>query len=418
MRHLKIAALAGVAVASMTLTACSSDSGSSGSNSGDSTGPITFVAGKDNNGTMRAIVEQWNKDHADQKVTFQEQSDKADQQHDDLVQHFKAKDSGYDVASVDVVWTAEFAAQQWLEPLDDKYKLDTAALVKPAVAAATYAGKLYAAPLATDGGLLYYRSDLVKTPPKTWGELTSACSIAKSNNMGCYAGQFAKYEGLTVNASEAINSAGGEVVKADGKTPNIDTPEARTGLKFLVDSYKSGVIPKEAITYQEEQGRQAFEAGKLLFLRNWPYAYSLASTDGSSKVKGKFKVAPLPGPDGPGASTLGGHNLGISTYSKHKKTSLEFIKFLESEQVQKSQLEKASNAPVLSSLYDDPALQKKFPYLPVLKTSVETAKSRPVTPFYPAVTAAIQENTYAAIKGEKSIDQAVKDMQNAISSAK
>ena len=30
-------------------------------------------------------------------------------------------------------------------------------------------------------------------------------------------------------------------------------------------------IPKEAITFQEEQGRQAFQSGKLLFLRNWPY---------------------------------------------------------------------------------------------------------------------------------------------------
>ena len=57
---------------------------------------------------------------------------------------------------------------------------------------------------------------------------------------------------------------------------------------MLADHYKNGDIPKEAITYQEEQGRQAFEAGKLLFLRNWPYVYSLARTDGSSKVKDKF----------------------------------------------------------------------------------------------------------------------------------
>ena len=42
------------------------------------------------------------------------------------------------------------------------------------------------------------------------------CKIAKAHHMGCYAGQFAKYEGLTVNASEAINAAGGHVVK-DGR---------------------------------------------------------------------------------------------------------------------------------------------------------------------------------------------------------
>jgi multiple sugar transport system substrate-binding protein len=422
MRQARIAgvcSIATVVIASMALAACSSGGGGGGggSSSGDTTGPITYVAGKDNNGSFRAIIDKWNTAHPDQKVTFKEQSDKADQQHDDLVQHFKARDAGYDVVSVDVVWTAEFAAQQWLEPLEGNYKLDTSALVEPAVKAATYAGKLYAGPTATDGGMLYYRSDLVKTPPKTWAELTAACSIAKANNMACYAGQFAKYEGLTVNASEAINSAGGEVVKADGTTPNVDTPEAKAGLQFLVNSYKNGTIPKEAITYQEEQGRIAFEQGKLLFLRNWPYVYSLATTDGSSKVKGKFGVAPLPGPNGIGASTLGGHNMGISVYSKHKKTGLEFIKFVESPEIQKFQLEKASNAPIIASVYDDPTLQAKFPYLKTLKESVLAAKSRPVTPFYPAVTAAIEENAYAAIKGEKSVDQAVKDMQAAIASA-
>jgi multiple sugar transport system substrate-binding protein len=40
-----------------------------------------------------------------------------------------------------------------------------------------------------------------------------------------------------------------------------------------------------------------------------------------------------------------------------------------------------------------------------------------VTPFYPAVTEAIQANTYAALQGQKSTQQALKDMQAAIASA-
>lgn len=425
-RHRPRIALIGLAAAAtVALAACGSSSSSSSSSSsagassssggGGAHGPITYVQGKDNNGTIQGLVDQWNSSHPSEKVTLKQQSDQADQQHDDLVQHFKAKDSGYDVMSVDVIWTAEFAAQGWLRDLTGK--IDTSVLIQPAVKAATYAGKVWAAPFATDGGLLYYRSDLVPTPPKTWDEMTSDCSIAKKNNMSCYAGQYAKYEGLTVNASEAINSAGGEIVKSDGKTPDVDTPAAAKGLSFLVDSYKSGVIPQQAITYQEEQGRQAFESGKLLFLRNWPYAYSLATTDGSSVVKGKFKVAPLPGPSGPGSSTLGGHNLGISAYSKYPGTALDFLKYMESSDTQRAQLEKASNAPVLTALYDDPALQQKFPYLSTLKTSVTSAISRPVTPFYPAVTGAIEENAYAAIKGSKSVEQALKDMQAAIASA-
>ena len=106
--------------------------------------------------------------------------------------------------------------------------------------------------------------------------------------MDCYAGQFQKYEGLTVNASEAINTAGGVIVGEDGKTPSVNTPEAAKGLGRLADAYENGNIPKQAITYTEEEGRASFEAGKLLFLRQWPYVYSLATTEGSSKVKGKF----------------------------------------------------------------------------------------------------------------------------------
>ena len=171
---------------------------------------------------------------------------------------------------------------------------------------------------------------------------------------------------------------------------------------MLADHYKNGDIPKQAITYQEEQSRAAFEAGKLLFLRNWPYVYNLASTDASSKVKGKFAVAPLPGVNGPGTSTLGGHMAAISAYSKHKATALDFLKFLTSAEQQKTNMEKGSLAPVIESIYTDPALVAKYPVpADAAMTSIANAVSRPVTPFYPAVTKAIQDNSYAAIKGEK-----------------
>ena len=42
---------------------------------------------------------------------------------------------------------------------------------------------------------------------------------------------------------------------------------------------------------------------------------------------------------------------------------------------------------------------------------------RPVTPFYPAVTEAIETNVYAALQGQKSSEQALKDLQAAIKSA-
>ncbi len=134
-------------------------------------------------------------------------------------------------------------------------------------------------------------------------------------------------------------------------------------------------------------------------------------------MKDTFGVAPLPGKDGPGASSLGGHNMAISVYSKHKATALDFVNFMTSEASGKFYALQGSLAPVMASLYTDPDLVKQLPYLPVLKTSIENAVPRPVTPFYPAVTKAIQDNAYAALKGEKPVDQALSDMQTAISSA-
>ncbi|HSL36682.1 MAG TPA: ABC transporter substrate-binding protein [Arthrobacter sp.] len=414
--------VAAAGVLALTLSACGGGGGGSTTAGGDAEqgldgrGPITYVQGKDNSNVVRPLIEKWNAAHPDEKVTFKEQTDQADQQHDDLVQNYQAKNPNYDVASVDVVWTAEFAAKGWLQPLKDKMAVDTAGMLKPTIDAGSYKGTLYAAPVSSDGGILYYRSDLVPTPPKTWDEMMGMCSIAKENGIGCFAGQYAKYEGLTVNASEAINSAGGSVLDADGK-PSLNTPEAKEGLENLAAAYADGSIPKEGITFQEEQGRQAFQDGKLLFHRNWPYVYNLAATEGSSKVKDVLGMTALPGKDGPGASTLGGHSAAISVYSKNKATALDFVKFLVNEENQKFFATQGSLAPVLEALYADQELVAKLPYLPVLKTSIENAVPRPVTPFYPAVTKAIQENAYSAIKGEKSVDAALSDMQKSIESA-
>ena len=422
-RSMKLAPVAMLGAIALVLTACSSSSTTSGGTAGGPAasgltgrGPITYVQGKDNSNVVKPLVAKWNAAHPTEKVTFKEQTDQADQQHDDLVQNFQAKNPNYDVMSVDVVWTAEFAAKGWLQPLAGKTALDTSKMLPATVKAATYNKVLYAAPVSTDGGILYYRKDLVPTPPKTWTEMMGMCSIAKAKNIGCYAGQFFKYEGLTVNAAEAINSAGGTIIGADGK-PTVTSAEATKGMQNLVTAYADGSIPKEGITFKEEDSRLAFENGKLMFLRNWPYVYNLAKTDGASTVKTTFGMAPLPGATGPGASSLGGHSAAISVYSKNKATAADFLKFLTSTEQQTAFVTEGSLAPVLSALYDDTTLSAKHPYLPVLKTSLENAVPRPVTPFYPAVSKAVQDNAYAAIKGEVPVGTALSNMQKAIAAA-
>jgi len=132
----------------------------------------------------------------------------------------------------------------------------------------------------------------------------------------------------------------------------------------------------------------------------------------------KFGISLLPGMEpGSSASFIGGDLVVVPKGSKRVSYAIDFMKFMESDPVQKYLLLQASNAPVISALYTDPTLVAKAPYLPVLLKSIQTAVPRPVTPFYPAVTKAIETNVYAALQGQKSSEQALKDLQAAINSA-
>ncbi|HEV2782416.1 MAG TPA: ABC transporter substrate-binding protein [Actinophytocola sp.] len=413
--------------AAALLAACGSDSGNTGGGGGggggqpaalEGRGEITFVSGKDTSGNMQKLIDKWNTDHPTEKVRIVELPESADGQRQQMVQNAQIKSDAYTVLNLDVVWTAEFAANRWVVELpQDQFDLDN--YLKPAVDTAKYRDKLYALPVYGDGGLLYYRKDLLDQaglqPPKTWTELIAACQKVRglpgTENMGCYAGQFEKYEGLTVNFAEAVQSAGGTIVNEDG-TPAVNSSQAKTGLDTLVQGFKTGAIPQQAITFKEEEGRRAFQAGQLLFHRQWPYQWALANkTDGSSQVVGKFDVAPLPGVNGPGSSSLGGHNFAISAFAKNKATALDFIKYFSNEDNQRSNLLATSQAPTRTKLYEDSELVQKFPYLPTLKASIEGAKPRPKAVKYGDVTAAIQENAYAALTGTKSADQALSDLQ-------
>src|SRR5690606_12278892 len=252
--------------------------------------------------------------------------------------------------------------------------------------------------------------------PANWDALVSSCEAAEGADVDCLQTQLSQYEGLTVAATQFIHSWGGKVVGEDGKTPELDTDQAREGLTALVDAYKGGVIAPQTDAFTEEETAQAFLAGETMYSYNWPYMYESGQSDPTSQVQGKFQVAPIVGKDGAGQSTLGGYNNAINVFSENKETARAFLEFIISEDVQMGFAEQ-SFPPVLSSIYDDEALQQEFPYMPALKAALDNAEPRPVTPFYPSVSKAIQDNTFAALRGEKDVQQALTDMTAAIEQA-
>lgn len=431
MRRRSFLSAAGVGTVGVTAAACGSSSKSTTGSAVSSSkgpalsgkGPFTYVAGKDNSGFLPKQVAAWNAAHPSEKCTFVQLSASADSQRQSMVQNALAKSTTYGVLSVDVVWTAEFAANGYILQLDPS-AFSLSNRLPATVTTAEYFKRLYAVPNTSDGGLLYYRKDLleaagVSAAPTTYAEIISAYTKAKAKNPAVqgYAGQFQKYEGLTCNVSEVINSSGGTILNASDK-PDVDTAAAAKGLSFLVDGFKQGYIPKAALTYLEEDSRNAFQAGNLLFLRNWSYVYALASkTDGSSKVAGKFAAVPLPGMSGPGVSTLGGHNLAVSAYCKNKQSAIDFASFITSVDQQKANLVATTGAPTIAELYTDTALVKQFPFLPILKKGIENAKKRPEAVNYNDVTTAIQNATYAALQGSETPTSALKQMQGTLTSA-
>jgi multiple sugar transport system substrate-binding protein len=379
----------------------------------DTSGPITYAAGPDLTGYVHPLVDKWNALHPAEKVTLLELPAAADDQHAQMVTNLQAKSDRYDVLNIDIIWTAEFADSGWVIPLDRRqFPLDQ--FLKPVVDTAEFGGKLYGVPYTSNAGLLYYRKDILdkagKRPPKTWAELRElAKTVAPKNNLGGYAGQFLPYEGLTVNFAEAVQSAGGTILTDDGTKVAVDSPQARSGLDFLVQGFREGWIPKRSLTFKEEESRAEFQDKKLLFLRNWPYVYGLLSRPDSG-VKGKFGVTQLPGEDGPGSSSLGGANLAVSAYSKHQRTAIAFIKYLTSLENERVALTQGSFPPVWARLYDDRALTKRFPYLPVLKKSILAAKPRPVSPNYNQVSLAISNAVSGALSFRQTPDATISQM--------
>jgi multiple sugar transport system substrate-binding protein len=379
------------------------------------TGPITFATGKVDTGYLAPLIAQWNRLNPRQKVTPIYLPDDADDQHAQLVANLQAHSTVYDVMSLDVIWTAEFASSGWITPISPK-PIPLTSFLRPAVATATYQGRLYAVPFTSNATLLYYRADILRAaaakPPTTWTQLaTLAKKLGPRYGLDGYGTQFQAYEGLTVNFAEAVQSAGGSLLSPSGTTVTVNSPQASRALEFIAGGLRQGWIPQAALGWNEEASRQAFESGKLLFLSNWPYVYGEASQrTAGNKVAGRFGVTTLPGLDGPGSSTLGGENLAISSFAQHPATALAFIRFLTSKASERQVLLRSALPPVWTALYSEPSLDRRFPFLPVLKQAILTARPRPAIVNYNQFSLAISSAVHQALAQRLSVGAALTEL--------
>jgi multiple sugar transport system substrate-binding protein len=406
-----------VATVALAIAGCGSDDDDSGAG-GDAekatqakaSGNVTWCIGKDTSGAFGTVVDSFNKANPNANVKLLELPEDAGEQRRLQIQRLEAESPECDVLGTDVIWTAEYAAQGWLQDVSDFISQNGDKFIQSTVDTTEYEGKNYAVPFNSNAGFIYFRKDEVSQPPDDWQALYDE---AKKGNGVVYQGF--RYEGLTVNFLELLYSAGGTVISEDGKEATADSAEVKDVLTFMADGIKSGAAPKANTTYKEEESRRAFESGNATFMRNWPYAYALGK---DSKIADKFDISTFPGYNGnEGAGVLGGYNLAISSYSKNPEGSLAFIEYATEPAQQKIMATEASLPPTVTAVYDDPAVKKAMPFAAELRDAIDQAQPRPVSPVYPQISEAIFNNVYEALQGKMSPDEASSKMNEEIQKA-
>ena len=334
--------------------------------------------------------------------------------HDLVTQKLKNGDPNLDVFMMDVVWPSEFAAAGWAAPLDEFFPVHQRDdFFSGAIRACTFKGSLYGVPFWTSGGLLYYRSDLLKKygfgPPTTWTDLVrQADRIVRGERpmhpaLKGYSGQFKQYEGLVCNMQEFILSNRGQLFDGESRRSTIHSPRNMEAIRFVRDRIIGSTASRGVLTYEEPESLHVFIQGHAVFLRNWPYAWAIAHDTTKSRVAGMVDITTLPRfSGGRSVSTLGGWQFAVSSFSRRKPTAWKFIEFMTSPRVQKLLALEASQAPARKSVYTDPDVLAKNPHFSKLISVFKNAEPRPAIPLYPLYSDILQRFYHKALSYKNS----------------
>jgi multiple sugar transport system substrate-binding protein len=401
------------------LDACGGTSNSTGGNG--QTVNINYLQ-RDTNGVYAGLVSKFNAQNNGVHVTYNNNAPNDTGQLLTIVTTMlRARSGSTDVFPMDIIWPAEFGANGWTTPITDSQwsAADRANYLPGPLEGCTYNGKLWAAPLFTDVGLIYYRTDINKTAPTTWDELVSMSKAASPSQVKFgYLWQGAQYEGLVCDFVEVLYGYGGAVLDPNNpKSVIVNSPQGVQALTQMV-GWVGTISPAAVTTYKEEDCRSVWQNGDSAFMRNWPYAYSLGNDPKSSKIAGKFDVHPLlyGGNNTVSHSCIGGWQLGINAFSKNPDAAWKFVQYMLAPDAQKTLAIQLSLLSTLKSVYTDPDVLAKVPFFSKIQSIVPNAKPRPVTPFYPDVTDAIQRSVHNALIKQISPQQALQQLQSDLQS--
>jgi multiple sugar transport system substrate-binding protein len=395
-----------------------------GSGGGGNGGTVNLVWQSENDATTtyQTLVNNFNNTVGKQKgihVTWHQGPSSTDNLNTLYTNTLRARSSTIDIMSIDIIYPAEFGSNQWAKPItDSQWPASQRAQYLPGpVQGCTYQGQIYAAPFRTDVGLLYYRTDLTNnTAPTTFDQLTSMAQQLGPQAKYGYVWQGAQYEGVVCDFVEVLYGYGGSILDPnDPKKVTVNSPEAQQALSEMV-GWVGSISPSAVTTYQEPQSLSVWQQGNSVFMRNWPYAYSLSNDPTQSKIQNKFDITTIPhaASQSTGHSCIGGWNLAINAYSQHPDEAWEFVSYMLAPEQQKFAATNGTYTVTLQSVYSDPDVAKKQPLFTKLADQLKNGKPRPVSPVYVDVSNAVQQNVYAALKGQAKPADALNTLAGAL----
>jgi multiple sugar transport system substrate-binding protein len=351
---------------------------------------------------LRAQLERFGALHPGIRVVPQRTPDAANQRRQLYVQWLNAGADDPDVLQLDLIWTPEFAAAGWIQPLD-AFAPDLGDFLPEALRANRWEGRLYALPWFVDVGMLYWRSDLVDAPPESFDALVREATRAVDEERVRFGlvWQGARYEGLVTVFLEHLTAFGGSILDERGAVV-VDSPRAVRALEAMRAALGTGLVPREALSWHEEEVRFAFQNGQALFMRNWPYALPLLRDAERSRVAGRFAVAAFPAAaGGRAAAALGGAQLAINARSDRPEAAWRLIEFLTRPEQMLERASVAGQLPSRRSPYQDAALSRalRVPVAQVLD-AIEHAVARPATPVYAEISSHLQVWLHRALSGQ------------------
>lgn len=342
----------------------------------------------------------------------------ADGQRDQLVRRLAAQDAGMDILGMDVTWTAEFAEAGWIRELNpQQVAAANQDILQPPIDTAVWKGRQYGIPKHTNVQLLWYRKDLVPTPPKTFDEMMQMAQQLKDQGKPYEIGfTAAQYEGYVVNINNLVKGYGGRIVNDDSTAPAVDdkTVQALTLLHKLATS---GLTSPSLSNAQEPEVFADLQNGRSAFSLNWPYVLA-SMKEANPALVPDLGYAPFPSvkPGEPPTTTLGGMNFAISSYSRHPDEAFDAVMCMRSPEHQLQHAINAGEPPTNRTVYDQPEMKDAYPMSEVMLTELQSAVTRPISPVYQNISTVLSTTLSppAAIDPQTSTDELRSSIQDAI----